>query len=131
MPAVNSVGSALETIFGFKIFFGVKRFRPVIVELSEIVGMQQHFPVAPFGFIEGCAGVIEPALIIVIEPSVGLGCPHDLRHGVGERVILLFAGQARFLDLNAVFNSCFQRGICDCSVHYGRMRSTPFKQQRN
>src|SRR2546423_324837 len=53
----------------------------------------QHLPPAPaLGLLDGHAGVVAPALVVVVNRAVGVRRPDDLRHRVGQLVVALLAG---------------------------------------
>ena len=53
--------------------------------------MHGQFPAAILGLLEAHPAEIAPALVVIIVVAIGLSGPDDLRHGVGQKAILIGA----------------------------------------
>ncbi len=82
-PAVGAV-LRLEAILDLVAAAGLDRLVPAIEAALQVIGMQDNLPAPVPAFLEGEAGVLEPALVEVLDAAVGLGGPDHLGHGVGE-----------------------------------------------
>jgi hypothetical protein len=97
VPPVFAVGSAPEAELGFVADALLHRGHPGVERILEVVGVKHLRPVASEVEAGPGAGVVEPALVAVVDPPVRARGPDDLRHGIGELVPAPLAGPQLFL----------------------------------
>ncbi len=86
MPAVLAVGGAPEAERGLVAQAFRHRVPPAGQRALQIVRVQHRRPLARERELRRRAGVVHPALVVVVDRSVGARRPYDLRHGVRELV---------------------------------------------
>ncbi len=91
VPAISCVRGPPNAEFDFVVGPCFNAMLPDLADAGEVIGMDKRGPTSQSGFFPGGAGVIEPALVVVIEIAVGLRRPDDLRDAVGQEAVALFA----------------------------------------
>src|ERR1700676_2251586 len=102
MPAINTVRCALEPVFNLIIAASRECFRPALNAILEVVRVQHMLPAPVLRLLDSHAGVVEPALVIVVEIPVRFCRPNNLRHRIGEEAVALGA-------LDQLGRACIQR----------------------
>ena len=97
MPAVGLVGGAAQPVLALPGLAPRHRFRPTLEQLTDVLGVDDRLPVGLR--IPRQAGVVEPSLVVIGDPSVRVGREHDLRHRVGKGPIPLLAFPLEHRDL--------------------------------
>ena len=100
MPTIDAVRGLFESVFDLVLSPRSYRVGPDFYALIDIVGMQHWLPAPPLGFCQRHTGVVEPALIVIVQPAIGIGRPDNLRHRVGQLAkpflcLLLFSKACR------------------------------------
>ena len=85
----NAVATA-QPEFHLKGLTGCDRVGPSPHHFEEVVGVMRGLPAPPGGFFRGLPGVLVPARIVPIDPTAGVGGPHDDRNRLGQDAEALF-----------------------------------------
>src|SRR2546421_9264137 len=92
VPAVLAVRGAPEAALYLERPARADGLAPNLGTPLQVVRVQ-HLPPAPaLGLLDGHAGVVAPALVVVVNRAVGVRRPDDLRHRVGQLVVAPLTG---------------------------------------